>query len=98
MTSTPIIVVLTAAIASLASTDRTGMPGPGQRSEGIVAQPGDIASGVLITDTVGELRLKTAPCDENSTVVVFYAEYRKSKIGQVTCGDQVLDRYQVEKK
>jgi hypothetical protein len=98
MTSTPIIVVLTAAVASMASMDRTSMPGPRQRSEIIEAKPGDIASGVLIKDTAGELRLKTAPCDENSTVVVFYAEYRKEKIGQVTCGDQTLDRYQVEKK
>jgi hypothetical protein len=98
MTSTPIIFVVTAAIASLASTDRTRVPGPGQQSEVIEARPGDIASGVLIKDTVSEVRLKTSPCDENSTVVVFYAEYIKTKIGQVTCGAQTLDRYQVEKK
>lgn len=62
------------------------------------AQRGDIASGVVVMETPTELRLQTSPCTPGGHVVLFYAPYVKTKVGNIRCGSQVLDRIQVEKR
>ena len=66
----------------------------------VIAKTGDVASGTIAAETVKGLQLKTEPCNTSnkSTIVVFSPPFRKTKIGTITCGTTVLDRYQVEKK
>lgn len=69
-----------------------------QQREVVVARVGDVAAGTIALLNEKELRLDTSPCDAKAVVVVFYPPYVKTKIGTVTCGTRVIDRYQAEKK
>ena len=63
-----------------------------------VARTNDIATGVVALELPTEVRLKSSPCSDSSALIVFYPPYVKTKIGTITCGSQVLDRYQIEKQ
>ena len=55
---------------------------------------GDSAAGVIVSEAKGSLFLDTRPC--NAHIVVFSGHYRKSKIGETSCGEKHFDKFEVE--
>jgi hypothetical protein len=62
----------------------------------IQAQPGDSASGRVVTEGNNRLSLD-ASCD-GSRLIQFVAPYTKDDLGQAKCGDTAYDRVHVTQK
>ena len=66
----------------------------------VEARPGDIASGVVESESNGKLYLNTTPCKaaQDADTVVFHKPYTKTAAGEIVCVGHHFDEVSVRQQ
>jgi hypothetical protein len=78
------IACCTLALAAFAGPARPDQPpsAPPVRQ----ANPGEAATGEVVSETAQELHINTRPCSATRAVVIFKRPYSRDSAGTITCG------------
>jgi|SRR5437879_2900693 len=66
----------------------------------VEAKPGDIATGVVESESGGRLYLNTTPCKpaQEADIVVFHQPYTRTPAGEIVCNGHHFDKVSVRQQ